>query len=700
VYGLGAVLYALLAGKAPFGGDSVVETLDAVRTRPPVPPSRLNATVPRDLEVICLKSLEKDPARRYHSAATLAEDLRSWLDGRPLTARPVSSAVRTWMWCRRHPVPAGLTAALILAVLAGSIASTVLWLRAERNYRNEQQARADAQARLGLALEAIRTYYTGVSEDVLLKEPQMKSLRDKLLKTALDFYKRLQESLQSNPDAKAQADLAEAYYRVGQLTALLGLGDDAKQAHQRALVIRERLAAAYPTNDDYQRDLAASLRAAAEPRRALAIRERLAAAHRDDLRYQIDLAESLTDNLNPEASFSDNKAIVAELRRNGQRLEALVAAYPSVPEIRGNLAVLYFRLAAFLGNELDIEGRLRSYQRGREVLEQIANAPNDPYLSLLRQIYWGMGEALTILGRPGEALAARRRAVELADQVVTYHPTVRQYRRFLARVLGELGELQLDQGLVGEAEKTLRRSRATLEDLAKLDPGYVGSRDLNTLALGRLEAALGRPAEAIKVLLRILADREEDLVDATSTNAAEPVIQRRVDDYYNACDAYEAVGGPIDSFLHARASLERLEGEGRLKPTARQMQLWLDIRIARAQRRAGRLDEARKTIRRVESELDLVRGVGPPSQEPYNTACALALLSDLVGRPGMAPSAAEQAEIRAYRDRAVGELRRALDMGWPRGRLLSDHDLDSLRGRTDFQALVRDLAFPANPFAP
>src|SRR4029077_1085724 len=87
VYGLGAVLYALLAGKAPFGGDSVVETLEAVRHRAPAPPSKANRKVPRDLEVICLKCLEKDPARRYRSADALADDLRCWLDGRPIAAR-------------------------------------------------------------------------------------------------------------------------------------------------------------------------------------------------------------------------------------------------------------------------------------------------------------------------------------------------------------------------------------------------------------------------------------------------------------------------------------------------------------------------------------------------------------------------------------------------------------------------------------
>jgi predicted Ser/Thr protein kinase len=102
-YGLGAVLYALLTGRGPFGGDSVVETLDAVRHAPPQPPTQLNAAVPRDLETICLKCLEKDPRRRYPTAQALAEDLRAWLDSRPIAARRVGAAERAWLWCRRKP---------------------------------------------------------------------------------------------------------------------------------------------------------------------------------------------------------------------------------------------------------------------------------------------------------------------------------------------------------------------------------------------------------------------------------------------------------------------------------------------------------------------------------------------------------------------------------------------------------------------
>jgi WD40 repeat protein/tRNA A-37 threonylcarbamoyl transferase component Bud32 len=137
VYGLGAILYATLTGRAPFGGESAEETLAQVRESLPTPPTRLRPQVPRDLEVICLKCLEKDPAQRYAFAHQLADDLGRYLRGEPIQARSVGKVQRTLMWCRRNPWLAGAlgsTAAVLLALVV------VLWLYAAR----ERAARVDA----------------------------------------------------------------------------------------------------------------------------------------------------------------------------------------------------------------------------------------------------------------------------------------------------------------------------------------------------------------------------------------------------------------------------------------------------------------------------------------------------------------------------------------------------------------------------
>jgi tetratricopeptide (TPR) repeat protein/serine/threonine protein kinase len=138
VYALGALLYELLTGRPPFRAETAVDTLLQVVTEDPVPPARLNRKVPRDLETICLKCLEKLPGRRYASALALAEDLRRFQANEPITARPVSRLERARKWVRRNQGAAAFIAALVVLVAGAGAAG--LWLQAERVSRATEQA--------------------------------------------------------------------------------------------------------------------------------------------------------------------------------------------------------------------------------------------------------------------------------------------------------------------------------------------------------------------------------------------------------------------------------------------------------------------------------------------------------------------------------------------------------------------------------
>jgi WD40 repeat protein len=144
VYALGATLYCLVTGRPPFQAATAMDTVIQVIGEEPVPPRRLNPSVPRDLETIVLKCLEKEPGKRYSSAAGLDGDLRRFLDGEPILARPVGPVERTWRWCRRNPVVADLAGGIALALVLGTVVATYFAVRADKEAGRANQAAGKA----------------------------------------------------------------------------------------------------------------------------------------------------------------------------------------------------------------------------------------------------------------------------------------------------------------------------------------------------------------------------------------------------------------------------------------------------------------------------------------------------------------------------------------------------------------------------
>ncbi len=145
VYSLGAMLFHLLTGRPPFVGENAAEVIRQVVEHEAVSPRLLNPAVPRDLETLCLKCLQKEPGRRYATARELAEELGRYLAGEPIQARPLGWAGRTWSWCRRRPAQASLAGALVAAVVVGLAGVLWQWGRARATAAREVAERERAE---------------------------------------------------------------------------------------------------------------------------------------------------------------------------------------------------------------------------------------------------------------------------------------------------------------------------------------------------------------------------------------------------------------------------------------------------------------------------------------------------------------------------------------------------------------------------
>lgn len=206
IWGMGAMLYAMLTGRAPFVGSNPGESVMMLLRDEPVPPSKMRMKVPKDLETICLKCLEKDPTRRYETAAALADDLASFTRGEPIAARPISRTERVTRWCRRNPrvaIPTALAASLALALaVGGPLAAGTIYQQKEAVQRtNVELAKSQAEEQIAREL-AQANEKVAIKNETLAKKSQAeavaaKEIADRNAESAQAGYKQAVDALKS-----------------------------------------------------------------------------------------------------------------------------------------------------------------------------------------------------------------------------------------------------------------------------------------------------------------------------------------------------------------------------------------------------------------------------------------------------------------------------------------------------------------------
>ena len=263
IYALGAILYHTLIGRPPFLGDSALETLKLVTTTEAVSPARLRSDVPRDLETICLKCLEKSPARRYGTAFELAEDLRRFQEYRPIMARPISVAGRAWRWAGRNRMLATAGGLVLAMFTLGTPGFFLLWRgavadraaavaagsRAVVSLREAQEARRQADAARAQA-ERVRDRALSAINALLMTEaealpeelrPYRRALADKGMQESEELVRALEG------DSQAEGQRVYGYLALSGVQLEAGDSAAARASGQKAIELAELLAARNPS---------------------------------------------------------------------------------------------------------------------------------------------------------------------------------------------------------------------------------------------------------------------------------------------------------------------------------------------------------------------------------------------------------------------------------------------------------------------
>jgi serine/threonine-protein kinase len=454
VWALGVILYECLTGRPPFKGATPLETLEQVRSRDPLSPGRLQPGLPRDLQTVCLKCLEKEPARRYSSAAALADDLGRFLRGEPITARPVSVLERLGKWARRQPAQAALAAASVLFVvilLAGALAyqarlrAEVARAEATAEALRQQHERADANYRN--ARETVQRMLGRLRQGDRLALPRPKELERQQLEDALIFFQKVLDE-QGDLDPAVRRDIAQAYQQTADLQGRLGDLGRAADNYRRARALLSDLHAAAPDDDPVARDLAGCCAALARIltwgdhpqwaqaeecyQQALALHRAMAGRHPDDpdsqnglAWYCYQLGEMYSGpSARPLGTVAENGRRAAGYFAEARDVErGLVRTHPENAMYRGHLALFAVSLAqAHRAAGQEAQAQQAAREAEPFLKELVGKGSGDTELAVPLGGVWLKWGVFLLPNRPKEAIGAFTRAVNLLDPVIRQEP--------------------------------------------------------------------------------------------------------------------------------------------------------------------------------------------------------------------------------------------------------------------------------------
>jgi tetratricopeptide (TPR) repeat protein len=521
IYALGATLYELLTRRPALArSDDSPGHRGPPFAAGPLPPRKINRAIPRDLQTAVMKCLAADPSKRYQTAAAVADDLKRFLDGRPLRARRASAIERTWRWCRRNPILAAVSvlAALLLAAVVFTATSAYVhnrnsYAQTARAYAETKSALSRVEATSELAVDALDDIYRQLSPDRIrissgravasdaygelpTERPsipvQASNEIAALLDSLLVFYDRLAEQAPNNAQVILQSAIASR--RVGDIRQRLGQVDHAGQEYSRTIerlsalgsvpdlgiIVQTELARSHNELGNVFSSRNESRKAYQSHRAALAILRSTGDTQQADEQYRYELARTLYFLAGKRLSGLQNRrgdkspdAVVRPRPRHYRSseyrdsaiavLDALVREHPENPDYRFLLALCH-RQAKFSHRWGRDGADVADWQQSVQTLEQLANQYPDVAdyryeLSVTdAENHLGLFPWERRTATPSDAEQSLLKALDQSNWLVAHNPNIAEYARTQAVILARLATVYWRTGRLADAAVTFEEA--------------------------------------------------------------------------------------------------------------------------------------------------------------------------------------------------------------------------------------------------
>lgn len=513
VYSLGATLCALLTGQPP---QLAAESTDDLNQVFKAEPQKLS--ISRDLQSICLTCLRPDPRLRYVSAEALADDLRRFLKGEPVSVRPVSTIRRSWLWCKRKPLIASLSMVLLLSVLTGLVVSTTLWLQAEEQFRNVEQSFQLATRVMDLMNSAIDERLSGNLEGAATLYGQCEATLERHLKDHPD-------------DMHATQVRARLLRNHGNLLDNMGNQEQAVKLLQEAVKHITKVTAANSSDSQSQSELAETLSIHAVVLRKLNRFDEALKTYQSALRIYVELVRA-----NPESA----------LIRNG------------LARVQNNLGLLH----DMMGQHADAIGCLKDAVETRKQL--VASEPDNRYwASDLANSNLSLGRHLDESGDFVQAAERYLDALGLLQDAARRFGHDAELQSRLAKVQQSIGVMHIKSGNHQEALKALQASFANYQQLHEQTPASVDFRLELAATLGNMGIALQQTKEAADAFRQAIIVQKE-LVQLVPTRVA--FREDLAAGYENLAIILRSLGSLDEADEYFRRSADEIQMVDKLRP--------------------------------------------------------------------------------------------------------------------------------------